>query len=112
MVNVFVYASEGVQKNALDMAFSQVEGEMKLITFNQSIEDSMIQSYAKSKHMVCQTFPKSDDSLLRDMELIDFCDCFMMIGDDPAIRHYLALGKMMKRKTAWFDKKGFLNKVD
>ena len=109
MVNVFVYVSSGIPMHVLEFAFSQVEGKMKLITLNRTLEDSMVQSYAKLKHIECQSFPKSDDKLLGDMELIDFCDCFMLVGDDPAIRHYLALGKMMKRKIAWFDKKGMFN---
>ena len=108
MIKVLVYVSHGIGIAVLDTVFSQIEGVIHLVTLDETVEDVMIKHYARKKGLTCLSFPK-EEGVLRGMELLDYCDGILLIGDDTKLRWFLNAGKMMKKKVAWFDEKGRFN---
>lgn len=108
MVKVFVYASYGISMEVLEKSFSQVEGnDMSIVVLHRSLEDSMIEAFAKKRKIPCYVFPKGE-TFLEYMELVDYCDGFVLIGNDPLLEWFVKVVKLSRKTLAWFDKKGKL----
>ncbi len=76
--------------------------DVTLLSMHETAFDGMLESYAKHIGIPCRVFPK-EDTLLRDMELIEACDGLVLVGRSRRNTRLANLGKLARRKVVRFD---------